>query len=163
MTIIRQPSLFSIKESYDMEPTQKYDAIISAINMDAIYYEVSKKSRFGAPTELNYAAMIISVFIRYVERIPTIKDLIKRLNDDIAFKLNCGFLVADNIPSEASYSRLLTKLSEANRFEKVQEQLIVQAISEGFIIDDTVAIDAPHLQARDHVPPKEETPPSSPY
>ena len=162
MTIIRQPCLFSIQELYDMEPTQKYDAIISAINMDAMYYEVSKKSRFGAPTELNYAAMIISVFIRYVERIPTIKDLIKRLNDDIAFKLNCGFLVSDNIPSEASYSRLLTKLSESNILEKVQEQLIVQAISEGFIIDDTVAIDATHFEARDQVLPKEEKPPSKP-
>ena len=129
-----------------MEPTQKYDAIISAINMVAIYYEVSKKSRFGAHTELNYAAMIISVFIRYVERIPTIKDLIKRLNDDIAFKLNCGFLVSDNVPSEASYSGLLTKLSESNLLEKVQEQLIVQAISEGFIIDAPLLLMQPILR-----------------
>ncbi len=156
MTIIRQPSLFSIQELYDMEPTQKYDAIISAINMNAIYYKMTKKSRFGAPTELNYAAMIISVFIRYVERIPTIKDLIKRLHDDIAFKRNCGFLVSDPVPSEASYSRLLTKLSESNVLEEVQEQLIIQAIGEGFIIDDTVAIDATHFEARDQVPPKKE-------
>src|SRR5690625_7030451 len=106
--------------------------------------------------------MIISVFIRYVERIPTIKDLIKRLNDDIAFKLNCGFLVSDNIPSEASYSRLLTKLSESNILEKVQEQLIVQAISEGFIIDDTVAIDATLFEDRDHVLPKTVKPKSKP-
>src|SRR5690625_6289694 len=117
MTIIRQPSLFSIQELYDMEPTQKYDAIISAIDMEAIYYEVSKKSRYAAPTELNYAAMINSVFIRYVERIPTIKDLIKRLNNDIAFKLNCGFLVSDNIPSEASNSPLLTHLSDTDILE----------------------------------------------
>ena len=48
MTIIRQPSLFSIQELYDMEPTQKYDAIFSAIDMDAIYYEISKKTRLGA-------------------------------------------------------------------------------------------------------------------
>ena len=162
MTIIRQSSLFSIQELYDMEPTQKYNAIISAINMDAIYYEISKKSRFGAPTELNYPAMIISVFIRYVERIPTIKDLIKRLNDDVAFKLDCGFLVSDNIPSEASYSRLLTKLTESNILEKVQEQLIVQAIAEGFIIDDTVAIDATHFEARDQAPSKQEKPKPKP-
>ncbi len=128
MTIIRQPSLFSIQELYDMEPTQKYDAIISAINMDAIYYEISKKTSLGAPTELNYAAMIISVFIRYIERIPTIKDLVKRLHHDIAFKINCGFLVSDDIPSESSYSRLLTKLSESNVLEKVQERLVLQAI-----------------------------------
>src|SRR5699024_5291810 len=64
--------------------------------------------------------------------------------------------VSDNIPSEASYSRLLTKLTESNILEKVQEQLIVQAIAEGFIIDDTVAIDATHFEARDQAPPKEE-------
>ena len=162
MTIIRQPSLFSIQELYDMEPTQKYNAIISAIDIDAIYYEVSKKSRFGAPTELNYAAMIVSVFIRYVERIPTIKDLIKRLDNDIAFKLNCGFLVSDAIPSEASYSRLLTKLSESNILESIQEKLILQAVAEGYIIDETIAIDATHFEARDQAPPKEEKPKPEP-
>ncbi|MFD1039689.1 IS1182 family transposase [Virgibacillus byunsanensis] len=158
MTIIRQPSLFSIQELYEMEPTHRYEAIISAIDLDEIYHEVAKKSRLGAPEELNYAAMIISIFIRYVERIPTIKDLIKRLNEDIAFKLNCGFLVSDNTPSEASYSRLLTKLCETEILEKVQEKVVLQAIAEGFIIDDTIAIDATHFEARDQAPPKEEKP-----
>src|SRR5690625_3557450 len=145
---------FSIEELYDMQPTQKYDSIISAINMDLIYEKVGKQSQLGAPTELNYPAMIISLFIRYVERIPTIKDLIKRLNDDIAFKLNCGFLVPDAIPSEASYSRLLTKLTESNVLVEVQDRLIQQAIKDGFIIDDTVAIDATHFEARDQAPRK---------
>ena len=162
MTIIRQTSLFGIQELYDMEPTQKYEAIISAIDLDSIYHEVTKKSRLGAPEELNYAAMIISIFIRYIERIPTMKDLIKRLHDDIAFKLNCGFLVSDPIPSEASYSRLLAKLSESNVLEKAQEEVIIQAIAEGFIVDDTVAIDATHFEARDQAPPKEEKPKPEP-
>ena len=72
MNIIRQPSLFGIQELYDMEPTQKYEAIISTINLDKMYHPVTKKSRLGAPEELNYAAMIISFAVRYVERIPTI-------------------------------------------------------------------------------------------
>lgn len=156
MTIIRQPCLFSIQELYDMGPTQKYDAIISSINMEPIYHEIRKKTHRGAPTELNYAAMIISVFIRYVERIPTIKDLVKRLRDDIAFKINCGFLVSDEIPSESSYSRLLTKLSESNVLEEAQETLVLQAIQEGYIIDETVSIDATHFEARDQAPPKKE-------
>ncbi|MFD1849672.1 IS1182 family transposase [Oceanobacillus bengalensis] len=162
MTIIRQTSLFSIQELYDMEPTQKYEAIISALDLDAIYREVTKKSRLGAPEELNYAAMIISTFVRYIERIPTIKDLIKRLHDDIAFKLNCGFLVSDDIPSEASYSRLVTKLKECNIFEKEQEKVVLQAIAEGFIMDDTVAIDATHFEARDQAPSKVEKPKPEP-
>ena len=156
MTIIRQTSLFGIQELYEMEPTQRYESIISAIDLDRIFHEVNKKSRLGAPVELNYAAMIISCFIRYVERIPTIKDLIKRLNDDFVFKLNCGFLVSDETPSEAAYSRLLTKLSNSKVLEEEQEKVVLQAITEGFIIDDTVAIDATHFEARDQAPSKEE-------
>lgn len=145
MTIIRQPSLFSIQELYEMEPPQRYDAIISAIDLDKIYYEVNKKSRLGAAVELNYEAMIITIFIRYIERIPTIKDFIKRLNDDFFLKkLNCGFLVSDKTPSEAAYSRLLTKLSESNALEKVQETVVRQAI------------DATHFEARDQAPNKKE-------
>src|SRR5699024_4873413 len=121
MTIIRQPSLFSIQELYDMEPTQKYDTIISAINMDAIYNEINTRSQVCAPTELNYASMAISVFVRYIERIPTIKDLVKCLHHDSAFTINSGFLVSDEVPSEASYSRLLSKWSESNVLDKVQE------------------------------------------
>ncbi|MEI3599250.1 IS1182 family transposase [Oceanobacillus sp. MO10714A] len=162
MTIIRQPSLFGIQELYDMEPTQKYEEIISTIDLDAIHRAVTKKSRLGAPEELNYAAMIISCFVRYVERIPTIKDLVKRLQEDIAFKLNCGFLVSDSIPSEASYSRLVTKLLECDILEKQKEKVVLQAIEEGFITDDTVAIDATHFEARDQAPLKEEKPKPEP-
>ncbi|WP_343816500.1 IS1182 family transposase, partial [Virgibacillus siamensis] len=132
------------------------------IDLDAIHHAVIKKSRRGAPEELNYAAMIISLFVRYVERIPTIKDLVKRLHDDIAFKLNCEFLVSDSIPSEASYSRLVTKLKESGILVKEQDEVVLQAIEEGFITDDTVAIDATHFEARDQAPPKEEEPKSEP-
>lgn len=62
-----------------MEPTHRYDAIFSDINLDKICHAISKKSNLGAPEELNYAAVVISVFIRSVERIPTIKDLVKQL------------------------------------------------------------------------------------
>src|SRR5699024_6910232 len=85
-----------------------------------------------------------------------------RLDSDIAFKLNCGFLVSDEIPSEASYSRLLTKLSETNVLEDAQEKLIIQAIAEGYILDETIAIDATHFEARDQAPPKEDKPKPEP-
>ena len=156
MTIIRQPSLFGIQELYDMEPTQKYEEIISTINLDKIYLAVTKKSRLGAPEELNYAAMIISVVVRYIERIPTIKDLVKRLHNDISFKLDCGFLISDTVPSEASYSRLVTKLMESGILEIEKEHIVHQAIEEGFITDDTAAIDATHFEARDQASQKEE-------
>ncbi len=100
--------------------------------------------------------------VRIVERIPTIKNLIKRLNQDFLFKLECGFLVSDKTPSEAAYSRLLTKLSESNVLEKAQNSLVYHSITEGFISDDTVAIDATHFEACDKAPLKDEQPKAEP-
>jgi transposase len=109
---------------------------------------VSKQSWLGAPTELNYAAIFCSLVVRLIDRIPTIKDLIKRLNHDFIFRIECGFLVPDQIPSEASYSRLIEKLSESNRIEKEKKSILLQAIGEGFVDDENVAFDASHRVCR---------------
>ncbi|MFC0478058.1 IS1182 family transposase [Robertmurraya beringensis] len=162
MTIIRQGSLFGLQELYNLEPTQRFDAIFSAIDIEPIFALVTKKSRFGRPVELNYAAMIYSLVARLTERIPFVKDLVKRLKNDMIFRLDCGFLVSDTVPSESAYSRMITLISESNVLEKVQETLLHQAITEGFISDDTVAIDATHFEAKDQAPPKEEKPTSEP-
>src|SRR3954462_11173095 len=100
--------------------------------------------------------MIYSLVARITERIPFIKDLVKRLKNDMIFRLDCGFLVSDSVPSEAAYSRIITIISESNVLERVQETLLHQAITEGFITDDTVAIDATHFETRDQAPPKDE-------
>jgi transposase len=162
MSIIRQESLFSIQDLYDLEPTQRFDAIFSTIDLDSVMFIVSKKSFFGAPTELNYAAMVYSLVARIVERIPTIKDLVKRLKYDMIFRLECGFLVSDQLPSEASYSRLIEKLSETDLFEKVNETIVLQAIEEGFIDDESVAVDATHFEARDRATIQDKKPKPEP-
>lgn len=123
---------------------------------------VTKKSHLGRPVELNYAAMIFSLMARITEQIPFIKDLVNRLKNDMIFRLDCGFLVCDTVPSEAAYARMITIISESNVLEEVQETLLHQAISEGFITDDTVAIDVTHFEAKDQAPPKEEKPKTEP-
>ncbi len=100
--------------------------------------------------------MIYSLVVRITEKIPRIKDLIKRLKNDNKFRLDCGFLLSDAVPSEVSYSRMLTKISEKPVFEQVKETLLLQAITQGFLDDDTVAIEATHIEARDQAPSKEE-------
>ena len=62
----------------------------------------------------------------------------------------------NRIPSEASYSRLIKKISESNALEEIQEQVIQQAMAEGYITDETLAIDATHIEARDQAPAKQE-------
>ncbi|MFC0475004.1 transposase [Robertmurraya beringensis] len=162
MTIIRQGSLFDIQELYDLEPTQRFEAIFSTIDIDPIFAVVTKKSRFGRPVELNYVAMIYSLVARISERIPFIKDLVKRLRNDMIFRLDCGFLVSDIVPSEAAYSRIVTILSESEVLEGAKNTILNQAITEGFINDDTAALNASHFEAKDQAPPKEEKTTSEP-
>ncbi|MGG4462634.1 transposase, partial [Micromonospora provocatoris] len=72
---------------------------------------------------------------------------------------DCGFCFSDATPSEASYSRLIEKLSKSSIIETVKETLILQAIDEGFISDESVAIDATHFESRDQAVQEEKPKP----
>lgn len=73
ISLIRQGILFDPQDLLDLETTQCYETVIAATGLDLILQGVKKKSRFGASVELNYVAMTISMVVRFVERIPTIK------------------------------------------------------------------------------------------
>jgi len=162
MSIIRQESLFDIQDLYKLEPTHRFDAIFSTLNINPILMVISKKSLYGDPTELNYAAMLYALVARIIERIQTIKDLRKRLKHDFIFRLECGFLFSDRLPSEASFSRLIQKISESKVLETAKDQLIIQAITEGFIQDDAAAFDATHFESRDKAKAQEKKPKPEP-
>ena len=78
--------------------------------------------------------MIYSLVARISERISFIKDLVNRLKNDMIFRLDCGFLVSDSVPSEAKIKgkREQWLVEEAEReaslplFEKkIEDQLDV--------------------------------------
>lgn len=156
MPYIRHESLFTLQDLFEMERKHRFDVLFSTLDISPVLRLVRKRSLHGAPVEVNYSAMIYSLIARIVERIPTIKDLLKRLREDILFRLDCGFSLAETIPSAASYSRLVAKISQSNALEEIQELMLRQAISEGFVTDDTIAIDATHIEARDQAPAKQE-------
>ncbi len=84
------------------------------------FSDFQKRTLRGAPRELNYGAVIQSLVIR----IATIKDLIKRLVNDPLFRLDCGFLISDVVPSEASYSRMFDVISQSDVLDHMQNILI---------------------------------------
>ena len=89
--------------------------------------------------------MIQSLIIRIVERIATVKDLVKRLTYDFVFRLDCGFLISDTVPSEASYSRMVDVISQSDVLERMHDELIQLAFSEGFLEDEYLGFDATHF------------------
>ncbi len=155
MTIVKQISLFDIQELFEMESSHRFDAIFSTFDVQPIFQLFSKKTLRGAPRECNYGAMIQSLIIRIVERIPTVKDLVKRLVNDPLFRLDCGFLISDSVPSESSYSRMVDVISQSDVMDYMQDQLILTAFTEGFLNDPHLAHDATHFEARDASKPSE--------
>jgi len=161
-TYIRQESLFDLQELYDLEPTHRFEAVFSTVSIAPLVEAAGKKSSFGRPVACNYPAMIYSLLARIMERIGTIKDLVQRLRYDLRFKRDCGFLLAEPVPSEASYSRLITKIRRSGALEEMNDTLVSEAMTEGVITGENVAIDATHIEARDQAPPrkkKEKQPP----
>ncbi|AJS59931.1 transposase [Paenibacillus sp. IHBB 10380] len=151
---IQQESLFSLEHLLEMSPKDTYGHLFETLDINPFLRAVSKKAFLGAPTQLNYVAMLQSLFIRIVERIPTIKDLRKRLKRSIEFSTDCGFTGSDRIPSEASYTRLIQKLQTSPVFQQSQESIVQQAFQEGFIDGSNAAVDATHVEARDRGPGK---------
>lgn len=163
MYSIRQGQLFSLQDIFEFSPTDRYTMIFGTINIQPIIHMLSKKTIYGAPKTLNYHAMIYSLMARILEGIPTIKLLVRRLKQDPFFRLDCGFTFSDRIPSQASFSRLIRKIQGSFVLDEIDNELLKQAIQEGFIDDDHVSVDASHAEARDRaVAQEEEAEPSDP-
>jgi transposase len=97
--------------------------------------------------------MIYSLFIRIVERMPVMKDLVTRLNTSEEFLYHCRFTGSDATPSEAAYSRLIHRLQGLSVFQESHDSLVYQAFHEGFVDGSRVAVDATHVEARDAANP----------
>jgi transposase len=63
MLSIRQQSLFSLEEILEMSPRESYPLLFDELDISPLLKVVSKKALLGAPTQLNYSAMIYSLFI----------------------------------------------------------------------------------------------------
>ncbi len=59
-----------------MCPEEKYGWLFEMIDISPIVRLLGKKTTLGAPESLNYRAMVYSLFIRIVERMPFVKDLV---------------------------------------------------------------------------------------
>lgn len=153
MYTIRQESLFSLEQLLEMSPNEKYAWIFETLDITPFLTALTKTSHRGAPETLNLRAMIYSLFIRIVERMPFIKDIVTRLNTSEEFRYHCRFTGSDATPSEAAYSRLIHRLQGLSVFQESHDNLIYQAFHEGFINGSNVAVDATHVDARDAANP----------
>ena len=94
MTIVKKMHLFGIHELMGIENSHHFDRILATFDLQLIFQLFRKNTMYSAPRELNYEAIIQSLIIRIVERIPMVKNLVKRLKYNLVFRLDCGFLIS---------------------------------------------------------------------
>lgn len=133
MSYIRHESLFTLQELYRMEQKDRFREIFATVDLTPILRLVRKTSRFGAPVEVNYRAMVYSLIVRILECIPTIKDLIRRLQSVILFRMDCDFMLSESIPSASSYSRLIQKLSDSHARKRCRHSFYTKLWQKGFL------------------------------
>jgi transposase len=163
MYSIQQEEFFSIEDLMNLQLEAKGVAVLEHLPVQKILRAVNKRTVRGRPEELNTRAMLYSLILGKMERISSVKFIIKRLHEDDHFRKCCRFTASESIPSASSYSRLITKLHRCGVLNEVMEQLVEQAIAEGMISGETLAIDSSHLEAWDcHPKLKEKQKPRKP-
>ncbi|MHC5227822.1 transposase [Enterococcus sp. LJL99] len=106
MSIIQQPTLFDIDFLAQLDCPNRYAELFSPIDFYPILTLFQKENPVGPPIEINYKACVCALVARFIEGIPSIKALVKRLKEDLQFKLSLGFLYSDRVPSQATFSRI---------------------------------------------------------
>lgn len=149
MYLVRQLSLFSLQDLLNWQPEQKYSAIFETINMPKIYSALAKKSHLGAPDRQNYPAIFRSVIIGMTEGFTTYDALIRRVRSSEEYRYHCGFTGSDPLPNKSAYSRMFARLAQSEAIVPCLNELLEQAMQEGFIDGTSIAIDSSHVHARD--------------
>ena len=149
---IQQGELFSFEEFMEWSWNDKYSVVLQELPITSILQAIHKKSSYGRPEHLNTRAMLYSLIIGKMEHIRFTKDLVKQLKTNPGFRNLCRFTDSDRIPSEAAYSRLVTKLAQTGVLHHISEEVVDQAFSAGFLQAETIAVDSSHLEAFDRNP-----------
>jgi transposase len=148
MTIIQQPTLFDFDILTQLDVHERHAEIFSPIDFGPLLRLFQKVTDVGAPISVNYDATIRSIIARRLDGIPNTKLLIQRLKEDVVYRLSLGFLYSDNIPSEATYSRIMRVLSENSQLlDELNVQLLLEINDEFQVFEEPVAIDATAVNA----------------
>ncbi|WP_366922865.1 transposase [Metallumcola ferriviriculae] len=142
---IRQECLLSFEEILNLQPQTKLELVLSQIDLSD--FEIAfKRSRFG-PKGYDPTPMLYALIAAQLEQIRTVKALVQRLKQDPVFRYCCCFEVCGQVPSEATFSRFLTKISESEDLQKLFHKLVIRAKELNIIDGETVAIDSTKMDA----------------
>jgi len=127
--------------------------ILDPIDLEPIVKKIKPKSNKG-PTGYNPEAILIAFLVQQIEKIPSRADLVSKIDRSPYLRYVCGFSTTGRVPSEATFSRYYSKLSETDELEILMNNLLDQCIDFDLLDTETMAIDASKLEAYERAKPK---------
>ena len=115
--------------------------IENAINFEFIYDEVKDLySPLGAPS-IDPVVLIKIVLIQYLFGIPSMRQTIKDIEVNVAYRWFLGYSLTEKIPHFSTF------IKDTDLFEVIFKKILAQATLNGFIDSSNIFIDSTHIKA----------------
>ncbi|MBR0599522.1 transposase [Sinanaerobacter chloroacetimidivorans] len=127
---IRQETLFSFEEILKFQKETRLELIFSKLDLSKLSKKLGKSSYARGPKGYCVMNLIYALIAMQVERIPTMKDLVQKLNENPVLRYNCGFDILGSVPSESTFSRFMSGLSLSDELSSLFRKIVLQVFSQ---------------------------------
>ncbi len=118
------------------------------INFEFIYPIVeSTYSTLGRPS-VDPVVLIKLVFIQYLFGIRSMRQTIKGIEPNVAYRWFLGYSFDDKVPHFSTFGKnYVRRFRETTLFEKIFSYVLEQAVKAGFVTEDNLYMDSTHIKA----------------
>ena len=120
-----------------------------AIDFDFIYNEVKEMycEDNGRPS-IDPVTLFKIVFVQYMFGIRSMRQTIKELQVNMAYKWFCNLDIMDEVPHFTTFGKNYKRRFEGTDiFQKIFDRILREAIEHGFVDTESVFIDSTHIKA----------------
>lgn len=122
-----------------------------AIDFSFIYEEVVglyKEDKWGKPG-IDPVSLFKTVFIQYIFGIPSMRQTIREIEVNTAYRWFIGYTLTDTIPHFSTFGKNYSRrFKDTDIFERIFERILAEAARQGFVDASAIFIDSTHIKAR---------------
>lgn len=122
--------------------------IENAIDFNFIYDKVSHLySPFGAPS-IDPVVLIKIVLIQYLFGIPSMRQTIREIDVNVAYRWFLGYSLTEKIPHFSTFNKNYERrFKNSDLFESIFSEILTIATQSGFVDSSNIYIDSTHIKA----------------
>ena len=142
----KQISFFSLEDLVPEEHlVRKLD---KAIDFNFVYDEVKDLYSDVGRGSIDPVSLIKIVLVQYMFGIKSMRQTIKDIEVNMAYRWFCGFGLTDSVPHFSTFGKnYMRRFKDSDIFEKIFNRILTEAIDNGFVDTSAIYIDSTHIKA----------------